>query len=128
MDANALSKVILDAAFKVHNSLGPGLLESVYEAALAIELAKAGHIVERQVPFPAVYEGLTLEHGFRADLVVDRLVLIEIKSVEIVPRVAYKVVLTYLRMSGMKLGLLLNFGEEYLKDGIRRIANDMPSS
>lgn len=89
---------------------------------------KAGQIVERQVPFAAVYEGVTTEHGFRADLVVDRCVLVEIKSVETVPKVAYKVVLTYLRTSGLRLGLLLNFGEEYLKDGIRRIANDMPSS
>jgi GxxExxY protein len=123
---NEIAKLVLDAAYKVHSHLGPGLLESVYEAALSVELMKMGLTVERQVPFRAHYDGVDLQMGFRADLIVAQRVLIEIKSVEVVPKVAYKVVLTYLRMTGMHLGILLNFGGEYLKDGIKRVVNYLP--
>lgn len=126
MTENEIAKLVLDAAYKVHSHLGPGLLERVYEAALTVELMKLGLTVERQVPFRAHYDGVDLQMGFRADLIVAQRVLIEIKSVEVVPKVAYKVVLTYLRMTGMHLGILLNFGEEYLKDGIKRVVNDLP--
>lgn len=125
MTENEIAKLVLDAAYKVHSHLGPGLLESVYEGALVVELMKAGLTVERQVPFRATYDGVDLEFGFRADIIVERKVLLEIKSVEVVPKVAYKIVLTYLRMTGLELGILLNFGEEYLKDGIKRVVNNL---
>lgn len=101
------------------------MLESVYEAALYVELTRANLRVERQVPFRAIYEGIDLDFGFRADLVVEGKVLLEIKSLEVVPKVAYKVVLTYLRMTGIQLGIVLNFGEELLKNGIRRVVNEL---
>ena len=123
---NQLSKLILDAAFKVHTTTGPGLLESVYEATLAYELRKAGLQVERQVPIPIRYEELTFDEGFRADLLVEGKVIVELKSVErLVPDHA-KQLLTQLRLSDRRLGLLINFGEVRIKDGIQRIANGMP--
>ena len=123
---NEIAKIVLDAAFKVHTSLGPGLLESVYEAVLAYELAKGGLAVRRQVPIPIRYEGMSFEEGFRADLLVGDCVITELKSVEALSRVHGKQVLTQLRLSGHRLGLLINFGEEHLKDGIKRIANGLP--
>ena len=123
---NEIATVVLDAAFKVHTSLGPGLLESVYEAVLAYELAKRGIAVRRQVPIPIRYEELSFEEGFRADLLVGESVVVELKSVEALARVHGKQVLTQLRLSGHRLGLLINFGEEHLKDGIKRIANGLP--
>jgi GxxExxY protein len=123
---NEIAQTVLDAAFKVHTSLGPGLLESVYEAVLAYELTKRGVAVRRQVPIPVRYEGLCLEEGFRADLLADDCVIVEPKSVEKLAPVHGKQVLTQLRLSGHRLGLLLNFGEIHLKDGIKRIANGLP--
>jgi len=123
MTENEIAKQIVDAAYKVHTVLGPGLLESVYEAALAYELAKRGFQVERQKPLPVVYESVRLEEGFRADLVVEGKVIVELKSVEATTRAHKKQVLTYLRLSAMKLGYLLNFGEALMKDGISRILN-----
>ena len=123
---NEIATVVLDAAFKIHTNLGPGLLESVYEAVMAYELAKRGLAVRRQVPIPIRYEELSFEEGFRADLLVGESVIVELKSVEALTRVHGKQVLTQLRLSGHRLGLLINFGEEHLKDGIKRIANGLP--
>lgn len=123
---NEIATDILDAAFKVHTSLGPGLLESVYEAVLAYELAKREIIARRQVPIPIRYEDLSFEEGFRADLLVGEKVIVELKSVAAIAPVRAKQVLTQLRLSGHRLGLLINFGEIHLKDGIKRIANGLP--
>ena len=118
-----LASVLVDACIKVHRELGPGLLESVYEAVLAHELRMRGCQVMRQVPIPVVYEGMRFEEGFRADIVVDGRLLVELKSVERVAAVHKKQVLTHLRLSKMKLGYLLNFGEALMKDGISRTLN-----
>jgi GxxExxY protein len=123
---NQLSKLILDAAFKVHTRTGPGLLESVYEVTLAHELRKLGLRIERQVPIPIQYDELTFDEGFRADLLVEGKVIVELKSIEQLARVHSKQVLTQLRLSGHKLGLLINFGEVHLKHGIERIVNGLP--
>jgi GxxExxY protein len=123
MKTNEITQIILDAAFHVHTELGPGLLESVYEIVLAHELKKHGLRVERQKPIPIRYEELTFEEGFRADLLVEDKVIVELKSVEVLAPVHPKQVLTYLRLSGRKVGLLLNFGTVRLKDGIERIIN-----
>ena len=123
---NEIATIVLDAAFKVHTNLGPGLLESVYEAVLAYELTKRGIAVRRQVPIPIRYEELSFDEGFRADLLAGDCVVVELKSVEALARVHGKQVLTQLRLSGHRLGLLINFGEERLKNGIKRIANGLP--
>jgi GxxExxY protein len=122
---NDLAAAVLDAAFKIHTKLGPGLLESAYETILAYELAKAGLQVVRQVPIPIRYEELTFEEGFRADLLVGGRLIVELKSVEKLSGVHAKQVITQLRLSGHRLGLLINFGEAHLKDGIKRIANEL---
>src|SRR5271156_1071571 len=109
MDENAISKVVLDAAFKVHCKLGPGLLESVYEVVLARELSKQGFAVMRQQPVEIRYEDMMFEESFRADLVVNGILIVEIKSVEKVLPLHPKQLLTYLRLTGLKLGLLINF-------------------
>ncbi len=116
-----------DAAFRVHTKLGPGLLESVYEAVLAHELRKIGLQATVQCPLEIRYEEATFEVGFRADLVVNDLVIVEIKSVEKLAPVHGKQLLTYLRLTGRRPGLLINFGEEHLKNGIKRVANALPS-
>lgn len=118
--ANAISRRVLDAAMKVHTALGPGLLESAYEACLAQELKTAGLSVQTQVPLPVVYDGLKLEIGYRIDLLVDDLVVVEVKSVEALAPIHHAQVLTYLRLSGRSLGLLINFNVVHLKDGIKR--------
>jgi GxxExxY protein len=123
MTENKVAKQVLDAAFAVHTQLGPGLLESVYEVVLAHELRKRGVAVERQQPIRIRYDGLTFDEGFRADLVVASLVIVELKSVEAVSPVHGKQLLTQLKLSGLKLGLLINFGEAYLKNGIKRVIN-----
>ena len=125
MTENEISKQVVDAAFKIHTRLGPGLLESVYEAVLAYELSKRGLRVERQKAIPVVCEEVRLDEGFRADLVVEGKVIIELKSVEAIAPVHKKQVLTYLRLSNLKLGLLVNFGEELIKDGISRVVNGL---
>ena len=122
---NEIAKVILDSAFRVHRALGPGLLESVYELALAHELQKRELRVARQVPVPIEYDGLTFDQGFRADLIVEDRVIVELKSVETVQPVHKKQLLTYLKLSGCRLGLLINFGEALLKDGITRVVNSL---
>jgi GxxExxY protein len=115
---------IIDAAIKIHRVLGPGLFESVYEEVMEYELRKQGLIVERQVSIPVRYEGLTMDVGFRADLIIDKEVIVENKSVETVKAVFKKQVLTYLRLTGHKIGLLINFNEEVVKDGITRLINN----
>jgi GxxExxY protein len=120
---NAIAKEVVDAAFKLHTSLGPGLLESVYEVVLAHELQARGFSVERQKAIPLVYNNITFEEGFRADILVNRKVLVEIKSIEELGPVHSKQVLTYLRLTHLKLGLLINFGAPYFKDGVERIIN-----
>ncbi len=126
MTENQVSRVVIEAALRVHRALGPGLLEAVYESALAYELMREGLCVQRQQAIPVVYDGMQLGQGFRADLIVDGKVIVEVKSLELVPRVAYKVLLTYLRLTGMHLGLLINFGEETLRDGFKRVVNNLP--
>jgi GxxExxY protein len=123
MTENEIGKIVVDAAFQVHNRLGPGLLESVYETTLAYELRKRGLKVRRQVAIPIRYDDIEFEEGFRADIIVEELVILEIKSVETLARVHGKQLLTYLRLADKRLGYLLNFGEELIKDGIRRIVN-----
>ena len=118
---NELAKVVLDAAFKIHTRLGPGLLESVYEAILAYELPRLGVAVRRQVPIPIHYEGLAFEEGFRADLLVGECLIVELKSVEALAPVQGKQVLTQLKLSGHRLGLLINFGAELIQ--VRRVLN-----
>jgi GxxExxY protein len=122
MKQEITGKVALDAAFKVHTKLGPGLLETVYEAALAKELRKLGHHVERQKPIPVFYDGELLEEiGFRADLILDGLVLVELKSVSEITNLFKKIVHNYLRLIPLQLGFLINFNEAHLKNGITRI-------
>ena len=123
MNENEIAKRILDGAFLVHTKLGPGLLESVYEVVLAHELRKTGLLVERQKPMPITYDGILFEEGYRADLLVESKVIVELKSVSAISAVHAKQVLTQLRLSGLKLGLLINFGETHLKNGIKRIIN-----
>jgi GxxExxY protein len=125
MNENMVAKAIVDAAFKVHKTLGPGLLESVYERVLAYELDGRGLRIQRQVPIPIVYESITFDEGFRADLIVEDKVIVELKSVETIAPVHKKQLLTYLKLSGLKLGYLLNFGAAYLKDGIVRTVNGL---
>ncbi|HZF00486.1 MAG TPA: GxxExxY protein [Methylomirabilota bacterium] len=125
MTENEIATQIVDAAFQIHTKLGPGLLESVYEIVLAYELQKRGLRVARQVPIPIVYEGIKFDEGFRADLIVEDKVIVELKSVEAVAPVHKKQVLTHLRLMNLKLGLLINFGEELIKNGISRIVNGL---
>ena len=125
MTENELSKIILDICFKIHKTLGPGLLESVYEAALCYELSKLGLAFERQKDIQVFYEGILLEVGFRADVIVEDKVIVELKSIEKVQPVHHKIVITYLKITGKKLGLLINFNENLLKDGIFRKVNNL---
>ncbi len=118
--ANEVSRLVLDASMRVHTALGPGLLESTYEACLAHELKNSGLSVQTQVPLPVVYQGLKLEIGYRIDLLVDDLVVVEVKSVEALAPIHHAQVLTYLKLSGKSLGLLINFNAVRLKDGIKR--------
>jgi GxxExxY protein len=125
MIENDISFDIRGAAFNVHTNLGPGLLESVYEIALAHELRKMGHDVKCQVGLPFVYDDIRLETGYRIDLLVDDLVIVEIKSVDALADVHHKQLLTYLKLSNKKLGLLINFNVALLKEAIVRIVNNL---
>jgi GxxExxY protein len=125
VNENEIARSILDSAFKIHKSVGPGLFESVYERVLSYELEKQGHTTERQKPIPIEYEGYQFDEGFRADLVVDDSVIVELKSVESILPVHKKKLLTYLRLSDKRLGLLINFGSHLLKEGIFRVANGL---
>ena len=125
MTENEIAKIVVDAAYHVHRRLGPGLLESVYEAVLAYDLKKRGMKVERQVPVAIVFEGMKFDEGFRADLIVEEKVIVELKSVEKVVPVHKKQLLTYLRLGDKRLGLLINFGSELMRDGISRVVNGL---
>ena len=125
MTENEIATVIVDAALRVHRALGPGLLESVYEAALAFELRDRGLQVQRQVPIPVRYRTVIFDEGFRADLVVETKVIVELKSVERIAPVHPKQLLTHLRLADRRLGLLINFNVELLRDGIKRVVNDL---
>ncbi|MCC5905318.1 MAG: GxxExxY protein [Balneolaceae bacterium] len=125
MHENEISYDIRGAAFNVHSALGPGLLESVYEAALAYELQKMNYDVKTQLGVPAVYEAVKMEQGFRMDLLVNDKVIVEIKSVEMLMDVHYKQLLTYLKLSGKKLGLLINFNSATLKGSMKRVVNNL---
>ncbi len=114
---------VVDASMKLHMALGPGLLESVYTVILQKKLEERGYQVEREVPIPVEYEGLQFELGFRADLIINGCFIVELKSVEKLAPVHAKQLLTYLKVTDTRLGLLINFGEALLKDGIKRIAN-----
>lgn len=125
MTENEISKIIVNCCYKIHTTLGPGLLESVYEELLAFELRRENLSFRRQQGIPVVYEGIKMDLGFRADIIVENLVIIEIKSIEAVAPVHQKQLLTYLRITGLKLGLLVNFNEALIKDGIQRIVNNL---
>jgi len=122
---NEIAKHIVDAAFKIHTTLGPGLLESVYEAAMAQELTRRGLHSERQQALPGVWENIHLEAGFRVDLIVENKVIVEIKSVEAIAPVHRKQLLTYLRLANKRLGILINFDVDLIKDGIARVVNGL---
>ncbi len=123
MTENEIGKVVVDTALHIHRELGPGLLESVYEAILAHELRSKNLAVERQVSIPVEYRGLRFDKGFRIDLLVENKVIIEIKCVETINNAHRKQLLTYLRLAHRRLGYLLNFGEPMMKSGITRIVN-----
>lgn len=125
MNENELSKIIVDSCLKVHRALGPGLLESVYENVLAFELRKRGLKVEQQKTLPVIYEGIKMDVGFRLDLLVNDKVIIELKSTENLTPMFYKVTTNYLKLSEKKLALLVNFNVELIKNGIRRIVNNL---
>jgi GxxExxY protein len=123
MSENEISKHIVDAAFRIHTTLGPGLYESVYQVALEYELKKRGLSFDRQKPIPIIYETIRLEKGFRADFIVEGKVIIELKSVEVTAPIHRKQLLTYLRLADKRLGLLINFNVSLIKDGISRVVN-----
>ncbi len=125
MTENEIATIIVDAASKIHTRLGPGLLESVYETTLAYELAKRGLQLRRQQAMPLVYENVRMDIGFRADLVVDGKVIVEIKSIDAISPVHRKQLLTYLRLTEKRLGLLINFNVELIRDGITRVVNNL---
>jgi GxxExxY protein len=122
---NQIAKEIVDAAFHIHTKLGPGLLESVYETVLAYEVRKRGFHVERQLPVPVVWDNVHFDEGYRLDLLVEEKVVVEVKSIEAVVPVHKKQVLTHLRLLDKRLGLLINFNEELIRNGISRIANGL---
>ena len=125
MTENAIAKEIVDAAFRIHTTLGPGLLESVYQTVLAYELSRRGLHAVGQQAIPVVYDSIRIDTGFRADLVVEDGVIVEIKSVEVLLPVHKKQLLTYLRLADKRLGLLINFHVALIKDGITRIVNGL---
>ena len=123
IDENEIGATIVDSAINLHRELGPGLLETVYQVVLARELEKCGLKVEREVAVAINYKGIKFDQGFRCDLIIEEKVIIELKSVEIVTPAHKKQLLTYLRLTDLKLGYLLNFGEALMKDGVSRIIN-----
>ncbi len=125
MNENQIAAAIVNCAFHIHQKIGPGLLESAYEAMLAHDLRKTGLTVLSQQPIPVVYDGVHLEAGFRADLLVGGLLIVELKSIEALQSVHKKQLLTYLKLSGKKLGLLINFGAQSFKGNVIRIANGL---
>jgi len=122
---NELSHVVVGCSLKVHSALGPGLLESAYEACLEYELVTNGLLVEVQKPLPLIYQCVKLECGYRVDLLVERKLIVEVKAVEALAEIHFAQVLTYLRLSDLRLALLLNFNVVHMKDGIRRVVNKL---
>ncbi len=120
---NQITGAIITAAMKVHSALGPGLLESAYEACVQYELTKGGLLVDRQVPWPVTYDGVSIDLGYRVDLLVEKQVIVELKCVDKIHPVHQAQILSYLRLSGKSVGLLINFHEAHLRDGIRRFVN-----
>jgi len=125
MTENEISKIVFNSALKVHKTLGPGLLESSYEECLYYELKNSGLKVQKQKPLPLIYEDVKLEIGYRVDIIIENKVIIEIKSVEALNDVHLAQVLTYLKLSNCKLGMLINFNVSLIKNGIRRVANNL---
>lgn len=125
MTENELAKIVVDAAFQIHTGLGPGLLESVYQKTMAYELRKRRLPVEEEVPLPVFWDSLKMDIGFRVDLLVERKLIVELKSIETIAPVHKKILLTYLRLSDCRLGLLINFGNVLIKTGITRIVNGL---
>lgn len=125
MTENEISKIIVDLSYKIHTELGPGLFESVYEEILYYELTEEGLDVKRQTSIPVYWQDLKMEVGFKSDLIVENKVIIEIKSIESLAPVHFKQLLTYLKITKLKLGLLINFNENLLKDGIKRVVNNL---
>jgi GxxExxY protein len=127
MHENDVARIVVDAAYKIHTTLGPGLLESVYKEVLKYELEKRGLSVEMEVAIPIVYEDVKLDVGYRADMIVEGLVIVELKSIEELANVHKKQTLTYLRLANKRLGLLINFNVDLIKNGIKRIVNGLDS-
>lgn len=125
MTENDISKIVVNTAYDIHVKLGPGLLESVYEEIMFYELDKQGLKVEKQKAIPVIWDDLKMEIGFRADLIIENKVIVELKSVETIAPVHPKQLLTYLKITGLKLGLLINFNEKLIKNGITRIVNNL---
>lgn len=125
MTENELSRVVVGCALKVHSALGPGLLESAYEACLEYELIKNGLLVEVQKPLPLIYQTVKLECGYRVDMLVERKLIVEVKAVEALAEIHFAQVLTYLRLSDLRLALMLNFNVVHMKDGIRSVVNKL---
>ncbi|MBW6537039.1 MAG: GxxExxY protein [Mariniphaga sp.] len=125
MTENEIAKIIVNTCYNIHVELGPGLLESVYEEVLSFELQSQGLKVDRQKSIPVFWKEIKMDIGFRADLIVENKVVVELKSVELIAPVHPKQLLTYLKVTGLKLGLLINFNEKLIKDGITRIANNL---
>ena len=125
MTENELASIVVDCCFHIHKSLGPGLFESVYEEVLSYELAKRGLVVKRQIEIPVQWDDIYIGIGFRADIIVESKLIIELKSVEHVLPVHQKQLLTYLKLTDLKLGLLINFNESLIKNGIQRIVNGL---
>ena len=125
MTENDLAKIVFDAGLKVHRILGAGLLENAYEECLFYELHKNGLPIERQKPLPLVYEGVELEVGYRIDLLIDNKLVVEVKAVTALNDLHWAQILTYLKLSGCKLGLLMNFNTVWFKDGVKRVANGL---
>ncbi|MHB2148692.1 GxxExxY protein [Calditrichota bacterium LG25] len=128
MTENEISRLILDAAFKVHKALGPGLLESAYEECLFYELKNNDLFIEKQKPLPLIYEEVKLDIGYRVDLFVEKKVIIEVKSVESLNDIHLAQILTYLKLSNCRLGILINFNVTLLKNGIKRVVNNLQES
>lgn len=125
MGENEISKIVVNSCYQIHQNLGPGLFESVYEAILTYELRNADLFVERQKSLPVIWKDLKMDLGFRTDLIINKKVIVEIKSVESIAPVHQKQVLTYLRLTNMKLALLINFNEALIKHGIHRVVNNL---
>ncbi len=125
MAENEIATIIVQTAIDLHRNLGPGLLESVYENALAYDLKQKGLIVEQQVPMPLVYKEIKFDVGYRMDLLLEKKVVVELKAIEVLAPVHYAQLLTYLKLSDIRLGLLINFNVKLLKDGIHRIVNKL---